>query len=292
MSYIKSQTALMHPNIPGDSSIEKTVWVGIGGRYIGDGGKIAFYDTRLKKYLITELKFVYDLEIDGDTYEAKFSDVNGYIYWEYSGRYFYYSATHEAWVLCGKFPGYEPVETETKNKNEETGNEETVYGGDEFYSGSFLGTNASLSPRGKNKKSNASENTNLDVTVVFPRWESNTEFGEYEPKDGASGTRILGVPKWQGNDGKDYIRSADKDGSYYRYGSIHYENGKWIIGMIDSPSGWWEGNEPKPKSGETFTFKKPEGSDIKGENISLSWVGYVHGEETETGYVGQVAICY
>ena len=64
-----------------------------------------------------------------------------------------------------------------------------------------------------------------------------------------------------------------------------------MIGEVGSTNGWHEGSEPKPGGGSvTFKFCVPEGSDVKGTAITVSFDSYVMGEETDTGYLGEVAV--
>ena len=66
--------------------------------------------------------------------------------------------------------------------------------------------------------------------------------------------------------------------------------GKWLLGEWNSPSGWWEGEEPNKEKAVTFQFCKPEDSEITGANRTLSFYDYVQGDETGVAYLGEVAI--
>jgi len=226
--------------------------------------------------------FAPNLTVDGSVYKPVYTDINGYIYWRGSG-YIYYSLDW-GWVQCNMFPGYEPVET--SEYDSEKG--ETVYGGDSFYVigsiPSSEGKSSRMTPRGSFRNKEIK-----NVSTAWERWAGNTEFGEYEGKGGASGKKILGLPKFRGN-GETFIRSVNKERGYFTYGRIHNASGKWVIGEIGSANGWHEGSEPKAGGSVTFQFCKPEGSEIKGSNISVSFDSYVMGEETDTGYLGEVAV--
>ena len=112
----------------------------------------------------------------------------------------------------------------------------------------------------------------------------------YEPKGGASGNKYFGLPRWRDSSSNYYVRSLEKKNGRFSYGGIRYENGKWLLGELNSPSGWWEGEEPNKEKAVTFQFCKPEDSEITGSNRTLSLYDYVQGDETGVAYLGEVAI--
>lgn len=268
------------PRVP-NFTMPNAVWRGIDAdqgyfAFQGGGGGWGNY------IMVKGENFVPYLTVDGSKYTPVYTDINGFIYWRGSG-YIYYSLAW-GWVKCNMFPGYEPVET--SEYDSEKG--ETVYGGDSFYEiGSIPyseGKSSRMTPRGTLRNKDVKS-----VSIEWERWVGQTEFGEYEGKGGASGTRILGLPKFRGN-GETFLRSVNKERGYFTYGRIHYSSGKWVIGEIGSANGWHEGSEPKTGSSVTFQFCRPEGSEVKGSNISVSFDSYVMGEETDTGYLGEVAV--
>ena len=135
------------------------------------------------------------LQVDGEyAMTPVFSDINGYVYWEGSG-YVYYTQTY-GWVYCNKFPGYEPFEDYEYNYEDK----EYIWKGDEFYTFSSPpygpDNEVKMEPRGSIHKS-GKEKT---LKAVWPRWVAkNGEFGVYEGKDGESGQRIKGLPRFKGN---------------------------------------------------------------------------------------------
>ena len=116
------------------------------------------------------------------------------------------------------------------------------------------------------------------------------QLGEYEPKGGVSGKKYFGLPRWRDSSSNYYIRSLEKKNGRFSYGGIRYESGKWLLGELNSPSGWWEGEEPNKEKAVTFQFCKPEDSEITGSNRTLSFYDYVQGDETGVAYLGEVAI--
>lgn len=268
---------------PRNPSLEppEAVWCGKGS----DSGYFAFYSGGYwgRYVMVKDGDFTPHLLVDEREYRPVYTDINGYIYWEGSS-YIYYTLSW-GWVMCSVFPGYEPVET--SEYDSEKG--ETIYGGDDFYVLSYLpyreGEAVRMTPRGRLRNKEMKS-----LKMGWNRWECDTEFGKYEPKGDAEGTRVLGLPRFRGN-GEYFVRSLTKTNYHYTYGRIHYSLGKWVIGEVGSANGWHEGSEPNADGGSvTFKFCVPEGSEVKGSDITVSFVDYVMGEETETGYLGEVAI--
>ena len=142
----------------------------------------------------------------------------------------------------------------------------------------------------------------------WPRWECSSQFGVYEHVGDASGEYTIGLPNWQGTSldiagHVDYTRSLVQVSGRYTYGDLRYvAYHGWIIGTYGSESGWWEGAEPALKGSRTFTFTVPEGSELTGNDISVTWDGYVAGEynnltldlfgrlNARTTFIGEAAI--
>jgi len=277
--------------IPGQIRVPKVpfwnppdgIWRGVGN----DEGYFAYQSANSSwgSYVVVRKeKFIPSVMIGGSAMTPVWSDVNGYVYFQGRG-YLYYTQTW-GWVLCDKFPGYEPLE-ESK-RDVETG--ETTYSGDTFYVLSYFpsseGSEVDLTPRGEVRGKEGKK-----LKLAWERWTCNYEFGEYEGKGDASGKKIVGLPQFRGN-GETFLRSLEKDGSWhFTYGRIHYASGKWVIGEVGSAAGWHEGAEPKAGGGAvTFAFCRPEGSEITGTNISVSFDRYVGGDETDTAYLGEAAV--
>lgn len=281
MSFQYVPTLLRTPIIP-NWSIQRGIWRGVGV----DDGLIAFNTNNYNfgYYVITQNLWAYQLKIDSAVYSPIFSDVNGYIYWQYSSNYLYYSRSY-GWILHNRFPGYEPKE----KYNSET----KQYDGDAFHAGNIPNANdgatSYLQPRGTNRNSGG---VNRTIAFQFPRWQSvkRMQFGEYEPKGGLSGKKYMGIPRWRDNYYTYYERSLEKKNGKFSYGAVSYTNGKWLIGEANSPAGWCEGEEPSRDKSVTFRFCKPEGSTIYGYNRTLTFIDYVQGSETTPAYMGEVAI--
>ena len=250
-----------------------------------DSGYFAFQgDWNWGSYLmVRDNKLAPSLLVDGSEYKPVFTDINGYIYWRGSG--FIYYSLDWGWIHCSMYPGYEPVETSEYDSDKG----ETVYSGDTFYQINSIPSSetqsARMTPRGSIRNKEVKT-----LTAKWERWVGSSEFGEYEAKGGESGTRVLGLPRFRGI-GEYFLRSVNKERGYFAYGRIHYAGGKWVIGEVGSTNGWYEGSEPKPGGGSvTFKFCVPKGSDVKGTAITVSFDSYVMGEETDTGYLGEVAV--
>lgn len=222
--------------------------------------------------------------VDGSRMTPVFSDVNGYIYWT-GYQNLYYTLTY-GWVLCGLSPGTEPLEEQRTDP--QTG--ERTWEGDSFWVLTGFpyseDSETQLTARGREKDKEGKK-----LKLAWKRWVGNQEFGEYEGKGGASGKKIVGLPQFKGG-GETFVRSLEKDNTWhFSYGRIHYASGKWVIGEVGSASGWHEGSEPKAGGGTVnFKFSKPEGSDITGSDITVSFDKYVGGDEKDTAYLGEAAV--
>lgn len=266
------------PEVPGLTPPDG-IWRGKGG----DEGRYSFYSSNWGGYIIVEDgKFAHSLRIGSSILTPVFSDVNGYIYWQGDG-YVYFSKTF-GWIWAFEFPGYEPIENVTFEDGK------IVWKGDRFYkmySPPYSpDREETLSPRG----SLGEEGEERKATAVWPRWVAKSgEFGVYEGTDGASGERVKGLPRFRGN-GEWFVRSLNKEKGYFSYGRIRHVGDKWLIGEEGSDAGWHEGEEPKAGGTVTFRFTKPKGSEAVGKDIAVAFYDYVAGEETDTAYLGSVAI--
>lgn len=291
MSFYKSATHLHLPIVPKHDYSEAVEC------YFGIDADLNFFAFRAglpsgsglvstKRYVIAE-SFLPSVTIDSTTLHAVPGVlVNGYALFKATNgeKYFYYSPKHYNWVYVeGGVPvGADPLEEAV------TEDGETTYIGDEFYLGGFPreGSSTTLEPRGTVKTGGMAKT----ATYHFPRWESKTQFGEYEPKGGAQETKYLGVPRFNLSDGTTVVRSVKK-GNYFTYGKIHRDDdGMWRIGEKNSVSGWWEGDEPSVSASRIFTFHTLPDSDAEGEDIAVSFDMYIEGEETHKAYIGDLAI--
>lgn len=256
------------------------IWRGVGN----DQGLFAFRGNgSWGSYIMVKAEaFAPSLFVDGSEFTPVFSDINGFIYWRGNG--YIYNSLDWGWVLCSVFPGYEPIETSEYDSDKG----ETVYTGDSFYEISSIptseGRSVRMTPRGslRNKEIKT-------LTADWDRWVGESEFGEYKAKARATGSRILGLPRFR-SIGEYFTRSLNKESGHFTYGRIHYTGGKWVIGEVGSANGWHEGSEPKTEGTTAFKFCVPEGSNVIGSDISVSFDRYVEGEETDTGYLGEVAV--
>lgn len=266
------------PKVP-NFTLPDGIWCGADS----DRGVYAFDAGYSWGGRIMSKELCYSLSIDGSKLSPVFSSINGYIYWSGSGHV-YYTQTY-GWVyMSGMFPGYEPVEDYDYDDGE------VKWSGDSFYTFySFPqpgGGTASLTPRGSIHDSGEAK----ELSVAWPRWTAKRgEFGEYEPKDDAEGTRWLGLPRFRGN-GEYFVRSLAKTRGHFTYGRIRYADGKWVIGEPGSDAGWHEGSEPSRDDSVTFRFTKPEGSEAQGSDITVSLYDHIKGDEHGKAYLGEVAI--
>lgn len=284
MSFRNVPTSLLHPEMPFDPS---DIWAGFGV----DAGLIAF-DTgipALGPYVITEGRLCNSLLIEGREFLPVFSETEGRISWvlmgEVSAVWVYYTQKF-GWVyIAGKYPGYIPEETE-----ESAG----LYVGDYFFSGSLPapgdGNISHFEPRGAYR---GGSSTGIDVQFYFPRWKNALRSGRYAAAGGIGEDKrlpVFGIPIWKDDSGSLYPRSRLKIDGFYRYGEIHHDGGKWLIGSAGDASGWYEGNEPDEEQTVTFRFCRPEDSEVAGEDRFITFLRYEAGEEKAECFWGEVAI--
>lgn len=232
-------------------------------------------------YWIISRQFHPSLVVEGRRLDPVYTEVNGWMYWADGGALVYYTHTW-GWVyMRGMYAGYEPLEEYDHDRQE--------YAGDEFYTVSSMpysdGATSRMRARGR-----ARQYGDSSLGVLWPRWTSSQQFGVYQAEGGESGTRTLGLPRWRGSDGVVRTRSLKKTAGYFTYGDIRRVGTTWLIGTSGSETGWHEGSEPKPGSSATFRFMKNQGSDATGTDVTLSFMGYCAGDESERGLVGEVAL--
>lgn len=278
MSYQLVPSLFRTPEIPG-FSVPNAIWRGKGG----DEGCFSFYNGSWGgNIIVQDGKWCPSVMIGSSMLDPVFSDVNGYIYWAGNG-YVYFTRTY-GWVWAFEFPGYEPVENVSFDEGK------VKWSGDRFYTmynpPVEQGREVELRPRG----GLAEEGKEQTASAVWPRWVAKSgEFGIYEGEDGAKGQRVKGIPRFRGN-GEFFVRSLNKEKGYFTYGRIRFNGEKWVIGEVGSDAGWHEGDEPQVGGSVTFRFVKPKGSEAEGKNITVGFLDYIAGEETETAYLGSVAI--
>ena len=285
MSFMYVPALLRIPEVPSFAPPEG-IWRGVGR----DAGLFAFKagNASWGYYVMTEGSFTYSLVIDGRELTPQYSTINGYIWWSGGSGYVYYSMTY-GWVyMPGKFAGYEPIE-ENFHYDEDTG--EPSAEGDEFYSFTSPPYNSDTEVELFGRGSNYGKESK-SMTAKWKRWTSNAECGVYEAQDGASGEKLLGLPRFRSNGYEYFTRSFAKTKGHYTYGRIKYSEtyGKWVIGEVGSGAGWHEGEEPKVGGSVTFKFCKNEDSEAEGNDITVSYVNHVKGDERTKAYLGEVAI--
>lgn len=208
-----------------------------------------------------------------------------------SGALQIYYTSEFGWVMISTsfFPGYVPNEYQ---------NEYDVWQGQFFYSASTIPSTSSTSSvtfTGRGTLKNESTVPTTEVSFFWPRWVKTTStsspYGVYTAvsDSGATGTKVLGLPKWLSG-ATEFIRSLVTASWHYTYGSVHYDttHSVWIIGTYGDGAGWWEGDEPSVSSPTTFTFTVPEGSEVTGDDKTLTFSDYVLGENTMPVYMGEL----
>lgn len=294
---------LKHAGILTGTSLMRTdgeVLVGYNGYNVrnptgaADVSFVCWYSSVLDKYVVSKyesgsLSCPFDciISVSGDDMSAYGVPVNGFPAWKGSTYCLFYGAYKtatgfsEGWIILpqakmGFIPYVDSVDYDW-----------WLYGGQGPHAATF------------DAKGTASAGVTTD-TDNWPHWESDTMYGVYEAVNGASGTKIVGIPQYKDGNGVVYNRSLMQTGTsvnhHYSYGSAIWNNtfSGWVIGELGSASGWWQSAvEPNTSGATTFVFAVPEGSEVTGSNLVLTFYGYVEGTETpstRTLLLGEAAI--
>lgn len=216
------------------------------------------------------------------------SPISGYTIYYASGMFVYDVKDASG----GKaYAGYVPKE----KYNSTTGKWE----GDSFYSATNLprpySPEVTFTPRGTLRNANTPA-----ITAQFwlPGWQKyaydemfNIQvIGEYAPRDGATGKAFVGIPRWIDNNGQIYERSLTASGNGYRYGAIYpYAVNYWIIGDYPSDDGWYVGEEPRLDREVVFKHTKPVGHPAHKDDIVVSFLDRIIGDNKNDIYLGEIA---
>lgn len=281
MSWRESLTALRTPKIPQlDLGLE--IWIGEDA----DAGYYLFQAN--KQWIITNVLAPWYI-IDGQEFLPVLKPVNGYIYWTNGTLALWYDG---AWIISAT-PGYGTRESWQWNDDDDH-DKGGQYIGNAWYSGTLpaIGAESSFAARGclRGTGKDAFGGIALTASGKFGYWQHSGSGGaapagiyQYHGEDNEA-NRIIGLPQWKDGNGTLYVRSLDKINDKYTYGDIAYDTTvkKWILGTYGDKKGWWDGDEPKTTGSVTFHFRKLEGSDVTGENLTISFDQYVIGDNVET----------
>lgn len=256
---------------------------------IGEGTDSGKYAYKIKlgyteKYVITKGYIGYKIKVNGTELTPIFHDVNGNVYFQSNRLFLWFQG--KQWILMGRndnvddgkrgFPGYQPMEW----RNSETEEME----GDEWWSGTLptaSGQTQIFYPHGTAE----GEKT---VEFYMPRWEQVSggvdpneiicqNIGTYSDPDGVEDDLTVGTLMFseESNSSKEHLKSITrttwrtfvpggfwacyKEYNYFTYGEIYYaytdQKRAWVIGVLSSPDGWYEGEEPQKDRDVTFTFQ-------------------------------------
>lgn len=242
-----------------------------------DEGKCVFYEKATDKWIMAaDAKF--GIVADGTFLAIQATEINGYAWFSDGSRKVYLSLGY-AWVYTTALAaGVEPREWYDEDLS--------AWQGDAFWAGESILT--SLAPRGVYKEDGETEAiTTSDYVPDYPRWDSDTQFGEYTAAGGATGTRYFGNATWTDEDGNTWIQKSSyrdpaKAKDIYRppvpfWGipalTLAWDATKslYIAGTHGNAAGWWQ-NAAAPVAGVayTITFTVPEGSEVTGADIVLT----------------------
>ena len=284
MSWAYSQT---HTTISSETPFD------LANILIGIGTDAGF--TRIKRdttwTIYQNTTHIFSLSVDGYELELQETLVNDAPWWARSGAVFFKSRAGE-WIYSTVISeGYEPIEYEDGGG----------WHGDQFYSTvddalpQDYSTAVVLTARGELHGGTAKA---VDLFSV-PRWE-NTEtdgLGEYAPVAYASGTKIVGNPRWE--NATLYRGDSKSINNQYPYYTETGEvlafdavEGVYVLGVFGSAAGWWQtATAPVPGSSYTLTFTVPPGSTVTGSDITGTWLGWYAGIGTKTNlYVADLAV--
>ncbi len=263
-------------------------------------------DEALDVYTVSE-QISYSIQIGADVLYRQpglvhdmpwFASPSGYGTW-----ILYYHPTAGVYG-CGAYvliswaaqPGYLPAEYRDPETKE--------WFGDSWWSGPIPTPGTSLAdttlvPRGSNKTAGSSKTASFH----WPRWikdgspgggEIDVPAGVYTPAPGSgvSGTVTVGLPVWKDAAGNDYIRSRTRTYGNYTYGAISYnaDAEAWVIGTPGDEAGWWVGDEPSLTSAKTFAFTVPEGSEVTGDDIVVTFDRYTLGTDKTQRWLAEAGV--
>lgn len=287
MSFVYLPSTILIPRSP-ILDYDYGLWVGRDD----DNGICAFCVWGAYENWIMSTEFAPDVLIDDYRLSPVYTNINGYMCWQGSGRFLYRSRAYGSFIMSDQFLGFEPLEK--YNRDEEK------YEGDSFYIIKFPNTyeeKGTATPRGclRNKE----DEKTLEVSLEWSDcWTSEEEFGEYLPLAPNTEKPLhIGLPTWEGSDGETYTKSLTKDGKgYYTYGRAFYNpyHNVWMIGEYNSPNGWWESSsEPTAPNDCSFKFTIPDGMNMsqveKKDDITLKFETYTQGNNIRAVFIGEVS---
>jgi len=249
------------------------------GYWVGKGGDAGYYVYQFDGKWVMSTLFGPGWKDDaGDVFSPNYAIVNGQVFFESDGYYLFYDLAF-GWIIKPNLaPGYEKFACSDES-DASTGH----YQGAEFWSGE-LADGEIFNERGYERGSvqGLYAGSQITLSAYFPRFESDSQFGEYLAAGGESGSRFFGVPRWINGSAK-YERSATKTDGRYSYGSIRWIDaaGVYALGSYGSSKGWLQSaSAPEPGSDWTLSFAAPDDSDATGSSVLLSWDAWAEGSET------------
>ena len=222
-----------------------------------------------------------------------------------SGTYYlWYDNDQYGWVIS-KYPGEELKETL---------DEESGFAGDTWWGGQ---SNIQSLPNkespvmfyergtGRGDVSGEYNGNNFELIFYFPCYIKSDDYsfdgiaGHYVYNDDESIPDLVvgllvGEETYQDNI-IEHIQSLNMESSYYSYGSIYRGDNSWVIGTIDSESGWWESDfsgNPELQDVMNFSFKKPNGSSVTGEDRKVTFSKLITGNQKIERFVCEAPIWF
>lgn len=253
-------------------------------------------EVSLNVYTISEMP-TYALRVGSSTLAPQSGKINSKPWYRssVSAQQIYYTPEF-GWILMSTsyFPGYVPHEYQDKYD---------TWQGDAFYSSLVLPKSSDGEPVdfvGRGPFLNNDPVPSAAVSFWWPRWIKSTATddpcGIYTPAPGTpvTGSKVIGLPQWTDNWGRTYTRSLDKFDGRYTYGAVHYHDdvfATWVIGTVGNAGGWWVANiEPSTSGAVTYKFTVPIGSEVTGEDITLTFSRYVLGSHAAPAYMGELGV--
>lgn len=272
-----------------------------------------------------------DIQIIVDGIEATgcWYDYNGKRYWDTGSNYLWYDSSSSKWIISSKLgcciteEWYDGSGDSAEEAAGDEQNDNNYYIGDSWWEsdtleglyiargdqrgtiqGEYNGTPKKVKWELTAYRKKDDEDLNTDSEGKSGIYQKFERTATVNPDDTVDETINdvdeyidVGCPQWVDQDDTTYTRSIEKDANgNYTYGDIHYNvsTGKWIIGVYNSTSGWYESNDkPELDTTTTVTFsreKTGDGSYPGNYDLDISFDKYLLCTEENNLWIAEAAL--